>query len=558
MLNLIDSYRDRTSPRVNVHPLTVLRNAAHAILSNSSSTSPLRLSPNPVDLPQNLTAMTSRDASTRSTPVARSGDDARGKILLCGLCPLPFENTRRSFGPGIRTWQFAHSLLQAGHRVHLLAMRIPGTYEGCEPVAREEREGLVIERLTQEEFFDPARLEKTVREVDPDILVGATLYGSHILALTATDLPLWADQFGHVMAEAQAKAHLERANWPLAHFWRLLEPVLRRADRLSVVSEPQRYAAIGELGLVGRLTWENCGVELIETIPCALVPRPAAETRTMLRGTAYPDKTFVVFWSGGYNVWSDVDTLFSALELAMEREDSIHFVSTGGEIGGHDETTYRRFGEAIATSRFAHRFHLQGWVEADDVPSYEDEADLGVLSEIPMYEGMLGSKNRIVQWMGHGLPSLYNRVGDLGRLLETEKLGLTFEVGDAGAMAEAMVWAAHHRDELAAMAERARRHTLRQLSFEATTRSLVAWAARPRRAPDAPLHGTVQSPADFAPAPPAAEPIAPLAGAPDAELSTVEPTEPTALGPLPAASKSPSTVGRLLASLGRRLARLGG
>ena len=106
------------------------------------------------------------------------------KILICGLCPLPFENTLRSFGPGIRTWQFAHSLAAAGHRVHLLAMKIRGSYEAGEAVRSESRDGVEIERLDDREFFDAEWIARRIDELRPEALVGATIYGSHALAVT--------------------------------------------------------------------------------------------------------------------------------------------------------------------------------------------------------------------------------------------------------------------------------------------------------------------------------------------------------------------------------------
>lgn len=433
------------------------------------------------------------------------------RILMAGLCPLPFENTEKSFGPGIRTWQMAASLAAAGHSVRLLALRIPGTYKPGESgeSGHEERDGVTIERLEEGRFFDPATFAAALAE-GPDAVVGATLYGSYVLARHAPQCPFWADQFGHVMAEAQAKALLEKANWPIAHFFALLTPILRHADHLSVVSGRQRWAAIGELGMAGRLGFETCGHELVSVMPCALIPRPPQGRGSLLRGGALPADAFAVFWSGGYNVWSDVDTLFAALERAMDGEPRLHFVSTGGEIGGHDEKTYRRFVEAVAGSRHRGRYHLLGWVEADLVPRYQAEMDLGILTEIAIYEGQLGHKNRVVQWMGGGLPVLYNRVGDLGDLLEEGGLGLTFPAGDAVGLARQLAWAVAHPRELAAMQERARAYTLENLTFAATTRDLVAWAAAPSYAPDVHLRREIASPADFAPPPATLEPAAPV------------------------------------------------
>jgi len=412
------------------------------------------------------------------------------RLLVAGLSPLPFENARMSYGPGIRTWQFAWSLARAGHEVHLLAMRAPG-YDHPAAPEREERRGVSIERLSDVAFLDPSRVRRAVRDLRPDALVGASLYGSAALVPVAPALPFWADQFGHAMAEAQAKAALEGDNWPVAHTWGFLAPVLRTADRLSVVSERQRYAAIGELGAVGRLTAETCGYDFTAVIPCALVPpderppsRPAPEGR-VVRGRLVPEDAFVVLWSGGFNAWSDVETVVRGLETAMGRDPRIHCVATGGAIPGLDPSPWRRFQDLVGRSPHRERFHLEGWVPAERVAAYVEEADLGILADRPISEGLLGSKNRIVQWMGAGLPVLYNRLGDLGDLLEQNQLGLTFPPGDAGALGERLAWAATRGPQLREMAARAREVTHRELTFEATTRPLLEWAAVPRRAPDA-------------------------------------------------------------------------
>ena len=421
------------------------------------------------------------------------------RVLVAGVCPLPFEDTLRSYGPGIRTWQFAWSLARAGHEVRLVAMKTPGAYGEASP-SSEVRGGIAIERLSDVAFLDPTTLRGAIREFGPEALVGASLYGSAAVARTGTRLPFWADQFGHVMAEAQAKAAIEGRNWPVAHAWGLLRPVLRAADRLSVVSERQRYAAIGELGAVGRLTAETCGYELTAVIACALVPaeeaprRPPAARGRPVRGVLVPENAFVVLWSGSLNVWTDMDTIARGLETAMGRESRIHFVATGGAVPGLDAAAWERFAALVQGSPHRERYHMEGWVPAGRVAEYVDEADLGILADRPIYEGLLGSKNRVVQWMGAGLPVLYNRIGDLGDLLETRRLGLTFSPGDASGVAERLLWAVDHTAELRETAARARAFALAELSFEATTRDLVDWASEPRFAPDAAWRACVDSP----------------------------------------------------------------
>ncbi|QQR72211.1 MAG: glycosyltransferase [Holophagales bacterium] len=408
------------------------------------------------------------------------------RALVCGLCPLPVENTLKSHGPGLRSWQLARSLAHDGHEVRLLAMRISDGYLAGEGPSEEEIDGVRVIRVSESELLRSNRVSHEISRWEPDAVVGATIYGSYALARAKPRQPFWADQFGHVMAEAQAKAALDGNNRVLPYFWQLVQPVLARCDKLSVVSEHQRFAAIGELGTTGRLSAETCGYEFTEVIPCAQVPFPDPHPALpALRGTQVPADAFLAIWSGSYNVWSDVQTLFSGIESAMQEDPSIHFVSTGGEIHGQDETTYRDFRSLVERSAMRSRFHLEGWVRAARVPDYWAEADLGILAERPIYEGWLGSKNRVVQWMGFGLPVLYNRVGTLGDLLEAEELGLTFEAGDVAGLRQQLLWAARRPAELRRRAERARTHVRESLSLAASALPLRTWMRNPSRAPDA-------------------------------------------------------------------------
>jgi len=405
------------------------------------------------------------------------------RILVCGVAPLPFENTRKNYGPGIRTWQFARALAEAGHEVRLLAVTLDDAYS-TPPVQHEVVDGVRIERLSKAQFVDVERFGLDVAGFNPDGVVGATIYGSYAIAVAQPRIPFWADQFGHVMAEAQAKSALDGHDSVVPYFWELLKPVVGWADRLSVVSERQKWAAVGELGALGRLTFRTIGHDFVAVVPCALLPASGSEPARPAHRRASVDEPFRALWSGSYNTWSDVRTLVIGLERAMERNSRIRFVSTGGEIPGHDESTYRELVERAARSRFADRFDLRGWLVADELPAVVAGADLGVLTEKPIYEGMLGSKNRVVQWMGSGLAVAYNDIGDLGELLERRRLGLTFPVGDADALADCLCWAADHPQELARIADSARRYALEHLTFSATTRELVAWAAHPTYAPD--------------------------------------------------------------------------
>lgn len=407
------------------------------------------------------------------------------RILVCGLCPLPFENTRTSFGPGVRSWQFAASLRRAGHDVLLVARRIPGTYEdGLPDEQRYEHDGVQIVSIAWDAAESLARLRQEHDDCKPDALVGATIYGSFDACRLDVDAPVWADQFGHVMAEAQAKAYVAGSNRYLHTFWRMEREVIVRGDVFSAVSRHQQFATIGELGAVGRLSKETLGYRFVRHIPCGLDPRPLRHARKVLRGARVPDDAFVVLWSGSYNTWTDVDTLFEALEAAMAADPDVWFVSTGGAVEGHDEVNYPRFCARVEASRFRDRFVLLGWLPKHEVSDYYFEADVGINIDKYMYEGLLGSKNRVLDWMRAGLPALIGDLPELAAEVDAEGIGFVFPLGDAAALADAVLDLAADREKVRRAGRRAREYGSHHLTFDRTAAPLLAWADDPQPAPD--------------------------------------------------------------------------
>jgi glycosyltransferase involved in cell wall biosynthesis len=281
---------------------------------------------------------------------------------------------------------------------------------------------------------------------------------------------------------------------------------LFRGDVFSTVSDAQAFALIGELGMAGRLNSRTNGHTLVHPIPCGVEEDDYRHAATVLRGVDVGDDDFVVLWSGGFNTWTDVDTMFDGLSRAMDRDPSVHFVATGGQIDGHDELTYPRFVERIEASPHRDRFHLKGWLPRDLVPNYYFEADVGINCEKDIYEVRLGSKHRILDWSRAALPVVTTRVTELSMAVEADGVGFVVPPADAEALAGAVIEAASRRHELAEMGERFRRSMRRRYGFRASTAPLREWARSPTAAPDRGRIDTclarvlAPAPADVAPA----------------------------------------------------------
>ncbi|MFN7974429.1 MAG: glycosyltransferase [Acidobacteriota bacterium] len=409
-----------------------------------------------------------------------------GKIALFGMAPLPFEPALRHHAPGVRTWQLARPLLRAGHDLHLFLCRYEEAYAGGAPTTLALPEGRGAASLFSPSEFFGDTLEHRLAGGAFDLFVGASARPSARAASLCGEAPLWADLFGHTLAEGQCKAILHGSDDLLLDYFRTEVEVLLRADAISTVSDAQELAVLGELGLAGRLNARTGGHRFAFAIPCAGVEAdPVRPSDPPLRGAVVPVDAFVALSIGGYNTWADVPTLHAGLERAMDAEPTLHFVSTGGELEGQDHETYGRFTRLVEASRHRERFHLLGWVAPDLLRRCLADADAAVCVDRDLAESRLGSRNRIPACLAHGLTVIASRVSEASIYLEEAAVGLTFPPGDSETFARLLAGAVSMRDVLRGRRAGIAATALSDLSLEVTARPLVAFAAAPRRAPDA-------------------------------------------------------------------------
>ncbi len=407
------------------------------------------------------------------------------KVLLLGASPLPWEEAHRAYAPGLRTWQFATALAADDHDVTLIARRYPESYCDDMPDVVERHHAGVRVLLASDSAFMTSDLIQSEHDSSlPHCVVTATMLPAMRAVDIATDRPVWADLFGHVMAEGQAKAAVYDDDRLLGYYYQAACRVLDKADAFSAISWAQQHAVIGELGLRGRLSKAAVGYQFVHRVPLGVESRELVWVGPAFRGTAVPSDAFVVLWSGGYNTWCDIETLFAGLEEAMRVNSRIWFVSTGGELKVQDEITYGRFRAMIDSSAFKDRFVFRGWLPGTALINYYLEANVGVNVDKDIYEVRLGTKSRIYEWLRAGLVPVTTRVCELSYQLERDGLGLTFPPGRPDELTRVLVKAATSSEELAGTAERARHFAAEYLAPGRTARALRRWVRRPAPAPD--------------------------------------------------------------------------
>jgi glycosyltransferase involved in cell wall biosynthesis len=343
-----------------------------------------------------------------------------------------------------------------------------------------------------------------VQHFRPDAIIGAgSLLPDYEASECADIAPFWADVFGDPLSELQSKGGVyghEETTAAIHHVWKLITAVLLRGDRFSGLSEPQRLSLIGELALAGRLNGANDGIDLVVSIPCgvdeydeAAKNQPAALSikkkqaiakKLGLESIFKSSTPFVLLWSGSYNTWIDEATLFAGVEAAMEKIPGLIYLSVGGGSAGYNPRVYDQFVERVEKSKFRERFILLGWRPVDEMPQWYALADLGLNVDRFTYEGLLGSRNRVVQFLKYGVPVLSTELSEITRTLSQKKLISTFPMSDAKGFASAISRIAKKSDALRKQALRGREFVLNEYGFAYSTSAIQEWAVDPQRAPD--------------------------------------------------------------------------
>ncbi len=327
-----------------------------------------------------------------------------GRVMIVGYGPLPRAGLTYMAAPALRTRHFLKPILDAGHTVNLYTLPLktpPGPEGEMSAMVPDSYEGLSCQRFTNHDGeFAVAQLTEQARQIKPDAIVGVNTFPSFVASRLPVRVPLWVDLNGFWMAEMQGKCRTEGSDHWLSYAWTVERTIVRRLDKFSAVSRPQLHAVLGELGSVGRLNQYTFDYPFGHHIPNAAYhwdagagkDAPAADP--ILRGPIVPTDAFVVLWSGGFNVWADIETLVETMNLLMARYPLVHFVATGGRIAGHVSRPYEEFEERVGASPYKDRFHLLGWVESEKLPAIYREADLGINVDAQNYETLFGARNR--------------------------------------------------------------------------------------------------------------------------------------------------------------------
>lgn len=402
------------------------------------------------------------------------------RILVLG-----YELPELADGPvearSYRTWQFVEPLLACGHQVCLVA----SYHDNQLDVPQNLSSSLAYHRVN---LIKPSWLKHVnaiCNHFQPDAILSIMLNNGLRATRLAHKKPLWIDLYGDRVSEGQVSSHTRNNNRGIKILFKYLDIILREADAYSTCSTPQKFAVVGQLGMVERLNRETIGYDFVHAIlPGAPSKQMEATDAIKLRGKEVPEDAFIVLWCGGYNVWTDVQTLFWGLSDAMVKDPCIHYVSAGAGVLMENNNSYERLLAMINRSPHKDRFHMLGWQPRNAISGLYQQADVGVNLDASHYETMLGTRTRLVEMMHHGLPVITTLGCELSYIVKNQELGMTFQIGDAQKFSDQIRALAGDKSMQKKLAQRAFTYTNQELSSERTTRPFLEWAEGPTFAPD--------------------------------------------------------------------------
>jgi len=394
------------------------------------------------------------------------------QILLIGRGPLPAEDCLVTGFSQRRTAHFKAALEHAGHDVRV-ALLVPE----AEPSAPETWAG-VIEVVEE----GPGWLEQ-IQELGAGaaLIVSAGPYNpGRAACLIAENRPVWADLPGDPFAELHALMAATEGGLAVervAAAEAAALPLLARADAISVISEPQRHALMGELGAIGRLQPE--AMPAIATIPIAMPTGRIQAPRTRA-----PSAPLVVALSGAFNPWFDDRTAAAGLDLAMQARPQLSVIVTGGGLSGFYEAGAARFADWAAG--WPDRVSNHGWIAQGALPGILGEAHLGLSLDLPGPEPELGSRTRLLSFVAHGLMPIATPGCALAKEMLAQGELLSVESASPSDLARVLIAAVDAGDSAAAI-QRAQDRLGQAYAGPEIAMPMVAWAANPTRAVPASL-----------------------------------------------------------------------
>ncbi|MBV9664101.1 MAG: glycosyltransferase family 4 protein [Actinobacteria bacterium] len=380
-------------------------------------------------------------------------------------------------GPGIRAWNMAEVLAGAGHEVVLATTGRADRAHSHAQVRSVADEGAAR---------DLAR--------GCDVLVFQGLLLDHHPSLADVDVPMVVDLYDPFHLEQLERTRRQPAtrDQVVREVTAIVDEQLLRGDFFLCASERQRDFWIGHLAALGRVNAHTYDDDpsldgLIAVAPFGVAadpPAPGPSVKGTIDGLGPDDR--LVLWAGGVYDWLDPLTVVRAVDRVRAQRDEVRLLFLGMGHPSEGESAMARTlrglaGELGLTGR--HVLFNDRWVPYDERARWLLSADIGVSAHLRHVEAAYAFRTRILDYLWTGLPVVTTAGDTLSGLVVERGAGAAVPPGDDAAMAVELLRLLDD-DGRRATSAAAARALAADLTWPRVLAPLVAFCARPRRAPD--------------------------------------------------------------------------
>lgn len=329
-------------------------------------------------------------------------------VVLIGYGPDPLKSLERS-AFSLRTWMFEKALLDSGFEVEKILFS-KSNHNGC---------------LNINSASDRKIALKKVKQSNSLVVIGSGFdICKMICKWNLKNKYVVSDLNGWTASEIQARSFFDDSNVLVDRFCKVEKEILLGSDFVTTVSTAQKFAILGELNILGKLTKET----FLHSNVSAVANKGLSFDLSGME--AKDSDKFKILWLGGFNNWADEQTLFEGISLLMDRFDFVELTVTGGTIRGVNDKKFENFKQLVENSKHADKFKLLNWAKASLIPQIISESHLGLNCDLDCVETWTGARNRINEMIANGLPVVSSRGSEVAAELETHKIGALFESGN--------------------------------------------------------------------------------------------------------------------------------
>jgi len=174
-----------------------------------------------------------------------------------------------------------------------------------------------------------------------------------------------------------------------------------------------------------------------------------------------PDSALIVGYLGSLFRWAGLEYLIDVAPSIIAVYPSVLFV-----IGGSEEPYYSLLMRKVNEANLSDYFKFFGRIGWNDAATFINTMDLCV---VPAYFEDLQSgisPQKLFAYQACGKPVIGSDIPGLGDLLERERIGLSFPMGDQKALAKAIIDLLSNKERLKEMGERGRNFVVKNHAWE--------------------------------------------------------------------------------------------